>query len=400
MIDGRGARSPGHVRFTRTARLARRMMVPVAGALVLWGVVPAVASAGVGWRLNGTPLTEPVATSWKGTQKLTDTKVPLVGTVAVECEDTAEGVSGVGGAGEVTKWTASKCATKTGECGSPSMEAVHLPWHGELVLVEGATRDKLVNSGKGAPGYKLKCQIFGINVVDECTGVLSATTTNVTGGVTAAFNASEKLNCSQGGSGSGSLEGSQSILASSGTLSAEAGGALTWLHNEAPITEASAIGWKGTVTLSDFINGLGTIAVKCEDTGSGTAGVLGSGEMTQWTISNCSPVFSSHCESEAAIEALHLPWHTELAVVEGAIRNVITNGGKGTPLYKLKCKASGTNITDECPVPNMAMTNTKSGVTATFEKEKFSCVAGPSGDGQLEGSQAIELHAAGLLQVS
>ena len=42
--------------------------------------------------LDGTPLTQPIATKGKGTVKLTDTKVPLgVGSIAVECEDSTEG---------------------------------------------------------------------------------------------------------------------------------------------------------------------------------------------------------------------------------------------------------------------------------------------------------------------
>ena len=99
--------------------------------------------------------------------------------------------------------------------------------------------------------------------------------------------------------------------------------------------------------------------------------------MTKWTLSNCAPALSSRCESGAAIEVLHLPWHTELFTFEGAIHDVIAGGGSGKPGFKLKCKALGENIADECTaVAATAMTNTVGGVAAAFTKEKFGCLLG------------------------
>ena len=153
------------------------------------------------------------------------------------------------------------------------VEPLHLPWHSELAVVGGALRDVLVSSGKGTPGYKLECNVIGIHIKDECTATLSMGTTNSVSGVTAMFNPSEKLSCTQGGSGSGSLEGSQSIQASNGgKLSTEMEEPPTWLAGGKPIVSAAAIGWKGTITLSDSISSIGTVAVKCEDTGSGFVG--------------------------------------------------------------------------------------------------------------------------------
>ena len=77
------------VGFSPAARLARRMMIPIVGVLVLCAAVPAVASARVGWRVNGTPLGESVATTWKGTMQLTDTKATVP--MGIKCEDTVEG---------------------------------------------------------------------------------------------------------------------------------------------------------------------------------------------------------------------------------------------------------------------------------------------------------------------
>ncbi len=405
-MDGLEHGSGLHAGITRTAQVVRRMMVPVVGALALWGAAPAVASTQAGWHLSGKPLTESIATGWKGKLKLTDAKVPFVGSVTVECEDAAEGSSGAGGVGAVTAWTTSKCAAVKGceKTGAVVVKPLNLPWHTELVTVEGTVRDVLVSGGKGTPGYEVECKVTGsLPLQDECTGTLSTTTTNTESGVTAAFNASEKLNCTLGGSGSGSLEGSQSILAGGGgKLSAEAEGPLTWLGNGVSLAEANAISWKGTLTLSDSISTIGTVAVECEDTGSGTAGPVAAGEMTKWTMSNCAGTAHSSCEGTGeTIEALHLPWHTELAYVEGRTREVITANGKGTPGFKLKCKALGSNITDECvAVPSTNMTNTKSGVTAAFDGERFTCSLGRAGAGELEGSQAIELAGGRLLQVS
>ncbi len=164
-----------------------------------------------------------------------------------------------------------------------------------------------------------------------------------------------------------------------------------WLRNGVPITGNSEIKSKGTITLTDTIPIVGTITVKCVDTGRGFAQSQGKGEVTTWTMSECT---SMHCAG-ATLEAVGLPWHTELATVEGAVRNVITVGGG----YKLKCTGSG--IVDECPkVPNQIMTNAESGVTATFPKEKFTCTIGKGAAGELAGSQAIELVTGAILHVS
>ena len=390
--------SPGlHVHVNGMTRFVPRIMITLVGMLALWGVAPALAGAR-SWHLNGAPITGSVATGWKGTLKFNDTPEP-VGPVAVECEDTAEGSVGPGGVGEVTKWSASKCAILKGceAAGGASVEPVHLPWRSELVVVGGSLRNNLVSSGKGTPGYKLKCRVLGgIHMTEECTGTLSTAVTNNSSGVTAAFSPSEKLNCEIGGKETGWLEGSQSIQASGGgKLSAETEVQPLWLINGSPVTGSSAIKWKGTITLSDTLS-FGKVAVTCEDTGSGSATAASAGEQTSWTISKCTP--AAHCESAASIEAVHLPWHTELFVDEGTLGNMPMTGS-GIPGFKLKCKALGETIADECAVPASTVTNTKSGVSSVFYSTKFSCADGLGGGGQLEGTQAVET-VPGLLQVS
>ncbi|HEY3830592.1 MAG TPA: hypothetical protein VGL57_15485 [Solirubrobacteraceae bacterium] len=172
-----------------------------------------VAPAPVEWQLGGAGLAEPLVAGWKGKMKLTDAEE------TVECEDTATGMVGLAGAGEITKWTTANCSGGIGKtaCETPPVvEALNLPWHTELVTVAGVIRDVMVNSGKGVPGYQTNCKFLGIHVTDQCTGVVDFATTNAASGVTATFNASEKLNCTKSGAGKGVLEGAQTIEATGG----------------------------------------------------------------------------------------------------------------------------------------------------------------------------------------
>jgi hypothetical protein len=174
------------------------------------------------WRIAGGALGEAVATSWSGKMKLSDPKAPE----SLECEVKAGGKAGLLGSGEVTEWTSSGCVGKFAESGVceknkyTTLEAVNLPWHTELFTEAGVVHDVLENGGKGAPAYKMTCVVLGIHEEDQCTGGLNLALTNVAGGVSAAFNATEKLNCTRGGSGSGTVEGTQTISTSGGKLEA------------------------------------------------------------------------------------------------------------------------------------------------------------------------------------
>ncbi len=165
------------------------------------------------WRLGGVALTESQATSWKGKLKLGESETGE----AVECEDTAEGSAVPTDVGEVTKWTSSKCVSlKICESSGITVEAVHLPWHAEVITIEGATHYVLTSGGHGEPGYKMGCKVLGVAVTSECTAsTLSTSTTNGSSGLTATFLASEKLTCN-GAARVGTLEGTQTITASKG----------------------------------------------------------------------------------------------------------------------------------------------------------------------------------------
>ena len=126
--------------------------------------------------------------------------------------------------------------------------------------------------------------------------------------------------------------------------------------------------------------------------GKGKVGAEAAGEMTAWTMSECRPSSGSSCESATAIEAVGLPWHTELAVVEGQVRDVLS-ATKGTLGYTLKCKALGSTISDEClAVPGPSVTNAGTDVTLAFANtRRFDCKLGLADAGQMAGSQTMKL---------
>ena len=160
------------------------------------------------WRQGGASLKESTATTWKGTVKLTDT----VGGDAVECEEAGAGSAGPGAVDTTTKVTLSKCVMKAGACEKPGLEARHLAWNTELIDYDGLTHDLTVSGGSGTPGYALTCNGF---LTDTCEGTSNTAMENVTNGVDAKFD-KEKLFCTYGGAGSGTLEGTQLIEATKG----------------------------------------------------------------------------------------------------------------------------------------------------------------------------------------
>ena len=349
------------------------------------------------WRLDGALFTESVATGWKGKIKLSE---PENNTV-VECENTAEGSVTPGVAGEITKWPKSTCVgVKTCENGS-TVEALNLPWHTELVTVEGVTREVLTGTGHGEPGYKLACKYKGIILYEsKCTAsALNMTTTNGASGVTAKFLGTEKLSC--GGASIGTLEGTQTIETSKGgklsAVNATEAAKLSeadWRLDGALFTESVATGWKGKIKLSEPEN---NTVVECENTAEGSVTPGVAGEITKWPKSTCVGVKT--CENGSTVEALNLPWHTELVTVEGVTREVLTGTGHGEPGYKLACKYEGIILYEsKCTASalNMTTTNGASGVTAKFlGTEKLSC--GGASIGTLEGTQTIETSKGGKL---
>lgn len=177
------------------------------------------------WLLSGVAPSTPVTVSSKGTLDLGLTLRPAEGggEMRVECENNGEGTVAPGGEGEDTAAKLTGCVAEqstTSYCpnGTPvRVTALDLPWRTVLVTKEGATRALLLDSGKGAPGYRAECGILSIHG----TGKTSVAVRNVTGGVEEAFDSSsERLTWS---SSAGLVEGSGLLTSPSGALTFKAG---------------------------------------------------------------------------------------------------------------------------------------------------------------------------------
>ena len=85
----------------------------------------------------------------------------------------------------------------------------------------------------------------------------------------------------------GTVEGSQTVTASGGTLSAEKEEPV-WLKGGLPLEGAAkSIEWgKGTISLY-VQGGGGKLGVQCEDSGEGTAEAAGAGTITKFTMTKC-----------------------------------------------------------------------------------------------------------------
>jgi hypothetical protein len=154
--------------------------------------------------------TKAVTSTDVGGLRMTDKKGGAFGEeVTIECNGTDEGTVGPGSKDQLTKATATACKTLKGICESPVAHALHLPWNTTLETVGGEVRDKIENSGAGAPGWDVTCVVGGfIKVEDECTGETTTAVANVSGGVALTFDAkSAKANCTRGGAGEGSVLG-------------------------------------------------------------------------------------------------------------------------------------------------------------------------------------------------
>jgi hypothetical protein len=119
---------------------------------------------------------------------------------------------------------------KVGLCKSgttPTAEAVHLPWHTELVeLKAGKVSDLILGEGAGAPGWAVTCtNILGGKTTDECTeesGKPAAPFVENDGslGVLARFEEENTppAKCSLGGATSGHVSGTVLTESPSATL--------------------------------------------------------------------------------------------------------------------------------------------------------------------------------------
>src|SRR6478752_939540 len=194
--SGRAATSPA-----RAGRVTRRIVVTIIAVLALSIVVPSMASAASGnWKGWGyLPITESTSTTWGGKLKVVDSEYVFVGKtykLAVECTDTVNSTMKINGMGEITGITSSGCVGSENcakEGAKIKIAAVNLPWQTELAL-EGTFLNRIVNGGKGTPGFEIECKLFGVAITDTCTGNLKFDITKLDG-VTGAFDNHKVLTC-------------------------------------------------------------------------------------------------------------------------------------------------------------------------------------------------------------
>ena len=253
------------------------------------------------------------------------------------------------------------CETKEGICTTPSVTITKLPLHTNLVEVAGKIRDET-----GVLEYEITCA-GEIPFEDKCSGTTSAAVENVSGGVDATFDSkSEKLTCTPGGSSEGAVEGADLIgNPTSGTLTAANAVEGWWLNGELIRSAKPA---KASAKLKfEFPKGgpLGeTVSVECKVASEGTVGAGLADETTHLSATGCE-VGLGTCP-EPSVTALYLPWHTELATIEGGTRDLITSG-TSKPQYELKCKGEVDYV---CPwAASTAIANVSEGVDGTFDSK-------------------------------
>ena len=168
-----------------------------------------------------------------------------------------------------------------------------------------------------------------------------------------------------------------------------------WELKDKVLTAATPIKSEGTVVLED--KGLG-VAAECVVKGEGTAGTLGTGEVSKVTgakgesVVSCHVVKAGWCEgSTAEVEATGLPWNTELVdepiknekgeVVRDEVRErFYKSAGPG---WVLKCKSElGTKgiATDTCVGETSGnVENVSAGVPVEFDAKSPHLVCSGSG---------------------
>jgi len=186
--------------------------------LLISGLAVANASAHQ-WTDNGAaiPVGTSVATIGHGTLTITDTNGFFGSTVSIECTGDTTGTVGPGAADTTSTVTVTECKTDVGTCGSPSASAIHLPWKTELSTVGSPAilRDTIRADGAGAPGYKVKCTIFGSTITDECSSERGQPkVTSMTVPVNLEFDAgSGTADCTLGGKEAGHVRKSVDVTA-------------------------------------------------------------------------------------------------------------------------------------------------------------------------------------------
>jgi hypothetical protein len=189
------------------------------------------AEAGGKWQSQGLTTTDR-ATITAFTLTLTDTKTAL-GKTPVRCDSGGESTGTVGpGAVDVVETAKIKEAEKNcrgleGGCESNKIEkvvGVDTPWQDVLFETEKKILSKIESDGGGEPGWAVTCKTVLGSKTDTCvsesgkfeTAHLENKLTGTVLLVLGTFIKGVKAKCTEGGAGSGEVEGQFAILLASG----------------------------------------------------------------------------------------------------------------------------------------------------------------------------------------
>ena len=147
-----------------------------------------------------------------------------------------------------------------------------------------------------------------------------------------------------------------------------------WQWNELKGTEKAVT--KGSLLLKDTDTLAGETEVECsgESIGSVGPGPFDKIEKVNVSAAQCRAI--KGCETVEAIEAIDLPWQTEVTEPKaGELVDLLKGDGKGEPGYKITCKVLKiTGQSDECKsagTESLLLANTPTGsellVLATFQ---------------------------------
>ena len=126
---------------------------------------------------------------------------------------------------------------------------------------------------------------------------------------------------------------------------------------KAKLSEAVATKWKGKLQFFDT-GKIVASEVECESTGEGSVGPGAVGKVTSLSVlvSGCKNTakarnekgeeVANKCGTFETLKISHLPWHSELAISGGSLRDVLTAEGSGSPSYSITC----TGVIDTCTV--------------------------------------------------
>jgi hypothetical protein len=175
-------------------------------------------------------------------------------------------------------------------------------------------------------------------------------------------------------------------------LSTTAAAAHEWLQQGLPLTKNINVSGKANYKFG--IGGFGYIRFSCEFEEKGTVGAGGKGEITSIKKGTCYENEACQAGASQTVEAVHLPWHTELVTFEGGLGNKITTA---EPEWKIKCKLTdGENLTETCGIyPTASLKNLSYSVEETLKDYgKTRCFS--HSKFELEGTNVLEEKINGL----